>query len=185
MGEVSVINLKRKRKETSVLAWTVNLDRVCNYLRGVSATFFFFFPHPVCASFQNFSFWFLGFHHFFFLYFVGQFTSSLSKISGRQGYGCRNCFGLCTSCVVSTCLWLMLRSERKIKWEVPLSFCSVNGMLKIMSKFQQTEAKIWYHIVSQMNWPVLNVLFGKQRCWLLREFIVRENEMCKYIRNLR
>lgn len=182
MGEISVINLRRKREGTNVLVWTVKLGRVCNYLNGVSAPVFF---HAVCTRFQNFRVWFLRFHHFFVLYSLGQFTSNLSRITGRQGYGPKNCFGLCISCVVSTCLYLMLRSERKTKWEVPLSFNSVNGMLKMMSKFRHTEAKTWELIVSQTNWHVLNALLEKQRCWLLQEFIVRDNEICKYIRNLR
>ena len=145
------------------------------------------FFHAVCTRIQNFCVWFFGFSPLFLSVqnhrvvgvgrdfgilrsnppaeagycfdSLGQFASRLCKVTGRQGYGCRGCVGWCISCVVSTCLWLMLRSERKTKWEVPLSSSSVNGALEALSTFQRTEAKPWELIASQKTWCVLDALF--------------------------
>lgn len=89
MGEINVINLNRKREGGHVPVWTVELGSVCSYLQEVSAPDFF---HSLFLRHPNFWVGFLGFPCSFFLYPVGQLTSSFSSIPGRQSCVCRHCF---------------------------------------------------------------------------------------------
>lgn len=118
---------------------------VAIYMKWVLQYFFMLFAR----DFQTSVFDILGFPHSFFLYLLGQLTSSLSK-----SCFCRHCFLLCGGC-------LLIGRWEEGNGSSPLSW--VKGVLKGTSRFQflkQRPGSSWCH--SQTD--VVSVHSLRNRC---------------------